>query len=87
MASTRIVSGDFSGFLKVWDLKHIVREANLHMKSVLRKGTEEYQPVEILEHRSLLTHKSHVTCLYVDCTGLVSGSRDKMLVWQNFLLE
>ena len=72
------------------------------MEKVLRKketergkggqsGEEEeslcYEPVDIFEHRSLLTHKSHVTCLYIDCTGLISGSRDKMLVWQNFWKE
>ena len=82
-AFQKIISGDFGGFVKIWELTDILKQANAHMIKALQKGS--YKPLEYLEYRSLYPHRSHVTCLQCDQTKIVSGSRDKSVVINDYL--
>ena len=109
-SASRVVSGDFGGFLKVWDLIEVVRASTSHMENYVkevdkyeeRKKVEEfgkvgkptrtkigmhapqYEPLCFIHHRSLFTHRGHVTDLIITDTAIVSGSREKNIVKQDF---
>ena len=82
-AFQKIISGDFGGFVKIWEMTDILKQVNLHMIKALEKGS--YAPLEYLEYRSQYPHRSHVTCLQCDQTKIVSGSRDKTVVVNDYL--
>ncbi len=48
-----------------------------------RRGAEEEEE-EVLEHRSLLAHRSHVTAVWADASRVVTGSRDRSILVMNF---
>jgi hypothetical protein len=36
-------------------------------------------------HRSLFAHRGHVTCIHIDAFQVISGSRDKRVIMNDFL--
>ena len=83
ISSSRIISGDFGGFVRIWSLHLILSTVSERMHKCLAQGAD-FDPAKIMQHRALLTHRGHVTCLSADATGVVSGSREKKIVWQDF---
>ena len=82
-AFQKIISGDFGGFIKIWELAEIIKQVNAHLLHSLKKGS--YKPLEFLEYRSQYPHRNHVTCLQCDQTKIISGSRDKSIVINDYL--
>ena len=82
-ACQKIISGDFGGFVKIWELTEILKQVNAHLIHSLKKGS--YKPLEFLEYRSQYPHRNHVTCLQCDQTKIISGSRDKSVVINDYL--
>ncbi|TRY63041.1 hypothetical protein TCAL_00328 [Tigriopus californicus] len=83
----RVVSGDFSGFLKIWDLTSIIPASTQHIKAIIDDGKPTYEPLVTLGHRSLLTHRGHVTVVKISGESLWSGSREKNVVFQCFMCD
>ena len=79
----RIISGDYGGFIKIWEIADILEQVNPHMIKSLKKGS--YKPLEFLEYRSQYPHRNHVTCLKSNQTKIISGSRDKTIVINDFM--
>ena len=94
-AFQKIISGDFGGYVKIWEMADILKQVNSHMIKALEKGS--YAPLEYLEYLSQYPHPSfrtqsdphpthsHVTCVECDQTKIVSGSRDKSVVINDYL--
>ena len=82
-AFQKIISGDFGGFVKIWEVPEILKQVNVHLLKSLKKGS--YKPLEYLEYRSQLPHRNHVTCLQCDQRKIISGSRDKTIVINDYL--
>ena len=81
-AFQKIISGDFGGFVKVWEMENILKQVHSHMMQALKKGS--YKPLEYIEYRSLCPHRGHITCVQCDQTKIVSGSRDKYVAINDF---
>lgn len=63
-----LVCGDFGGHVTVWDLY-------VH---------EETKTIKVRSHRSFQSHKGHVVCVQCNARRIVSGSRDKTVLVQDF---
>lgn len=87
IANGRVVSGDFSGFLKIWDLTSVIPASKQHMKAVIDDDKPTYEPLIVLSHRSLFTHRGHVTVVKISGESLWSGSREKNVVFQCFMRD
>ena len=68
---TRIISADFGGFVKIWQVDDIVQKGD---------GLE----TEVVAHASYLPHRGHVTCLNADQRRILSASRDKSVFEATF---
>lgn len=85
MAATRIVSGDFGGFLMVWDLENdVFPQLERHLDMFIEHTEKPFVPLFIDNHVSHYPHRGHVTAVHVSSTKIVSGSRDKTVVITNF---
>ncbi len=73
LTGSRLVSADFCGFVKIWDLTGVNEE----------EGLRE-EPPELLSHRSMLSHRTQVTAVAADAARLVSGSRDRTVLIVDF---
>ncbi len=73
LSGSRLVSADFAGFVRVWNIVDSGGGAG---------GTGELE--EVLRHRSLLAHRSHVTAVWADATRVVTGSRDRTALVMDF---
>ncbi|XP_023349825.1 F-box/WD repeat-containing protein 11 isoform X2 [Eurytemora carolleeae] len=95
-----IVSGDYRGFIMIWDIKdvfteitkfqiqqkkHKKQESSLFRMRGGRLVQDSAGIAEVLQHSSLLEHDHHVTCLQANPAYLISGSRDKTIVIYSFL--
>ncbi|QQP35474.1 Fbox/WD repeatcontaining protein 11like, partial [Caligus rogercresseyi] len=63
---SRLVSGDFGGFVRVWELSDIFKEINAYLDSLLSKlrgnpraAQSDSAPLEIFSHRSFYPHRGH----------------------------
>ena len=81
-AFQKIISGDFKGFIKIWEMADILKQVNAHLILSLKKGS--YVPLEFIEYRSQYPHRGHVTCLQCNQTKIISGSRDKSIVINDY---
>ena len=89
-----MVSGDYRGFLMIWDMEDIEKEMvdfNRKKKTGKKEKTEgiyflrgkrvlqhsNNSVAEVLQHNSLLEHRSSVTGIALSAKTLVSGSRDR----------
>ena len=63
-----IISGDFGGCLHLWDIE-------------VKPSTGA---VRIRKYHSVKSHNSHIVCLQVSARRIVSGSRDKTVLIQDF---
>ncbi|XP_040577764.1 uncharacterized protein [Lepeophtheirus salmonis] len=86
---SRLVSGDFGGFVRVWDMSYIFKEINEYLSGILMKirsgsNVEGRAPVEILAHRSFYPHRGHVTSLILEPTLLITGSRERSVACLDF---
>jgi len=67
-----IVAGDFGGYIHFWQI-HV---GNLNQPT---PGC-----VSITKYHAVPSHKSHIVCLQLNARKLVSGSRDKTVLVQDF---
>ena len=90
---SRLVSGDYRGFVMIWDMKDIEQELATFKKKkkTLKKDKGEgiyflrskrvvkntTGIAEVLQHNSILQHNGNVTELALDCGTLISASRDR----------
>lgn len=65
-----IISGDFGGCLHLWEME--------------LSGVPARNIVRIKKYRNVQSHKSHIVCLQVSARRVVSGSRDKTVLIQDF---
>ncbi len=73
--SGNIVSaGDFGGHIHVWELEFPRNFASLTSGPGVR----------IRKYHHALSHKSHVVCLQMNARKIVTGSRDKTVLVQDF---
>ena len=64
-----IVSGDFGGCIHLWEIDW-------------RPACS--QAIRIKKYHHVQSHKSHIVCLQVNARRIVSGSRDKTVLIQDF---
>ena len=64
-----IISGDFGGYLHQWEVEI---------------SRPEPGGVRIKKYHHMQSHKSHIVCLQVNPRRIVSGSRDKTVLVQDF---
>ncbi len=83
----RIASADFGGFIKIWCIEDLLKESQDNVVKFSRSNKEasRFEALDFVVHRSLFTHKNHITAVHVDAFRVVSGSRDKTVVVQDFL--
>ena len=67
-----LACGDFGGAIHVWELAFT--------------GSMSKLDVEVRNHNTNKAHKGHVVCLQLTPTKIVSGSRDKTVLVQDFWL-
>ena len=65
-----IIAGDFGGHLHQWEI-----DVNL---------TRRQQMVRIRQYNHFQSHRSHIVSLQVSARRVVSGSRDKTVLVQDF---
>ena len=92
---SRLVSGDYRGFVMIWDMEDVEQELG-SFKKAQKKGRKDKSEgiyflrgrqvvqnssgvAEVLQHNSLLEHNGNVTGLALECGTLISGSRDRTL--------
>ena len=63
-----ITAGDFAGYLHLWEI---------HLNPITNQ-------VRIKKYRQIESHENHVVCLYISARRIVSGSRDKSILTQDF---
>jgi WD40 repeat protein len=78
----RIASTDFGGFLRIWPVEELLSEAQQHLLKY--SASKRFAPLVFLPHRSLFPHRHHITTVYIDAFRVVSGSRDRTVVLQDF---
>ena len=83
MSFQKIISGDYGGFIKIWEISDILEQVNSHLITSLKK--KSYKPLEFLEYRSQYPHRNHVTCIRCNQAKIISGSRDKTIVINDFM--
>jgi len=67
----RIVSGDFGGNILMWDLEFI-------------HDVDGGVRVKVKNHRTWPGHKGHVVCIQLNARRIISGSRDRTLLINDF---
>jgi len=65
---SRLVAGDFGGNVHLWDFVFVGEE----------------RKVKIVNHRSWECHKGHVVCVQLDACRIISGSRDRHVIVNDF---
>ena len=67
-----IIAGDFGGHLHFWQIH------------ILNPSSPEPGCVTIKKYHAVPSHKSHIVCLQLNARKIVSGSRDKTVLIQDF---
>jgi len=92
---SRLVSGDYRGFVMIWDMEDVEEELRTFTKKQKTAKKDRIEGIyflrgkrvvqnttgvaEVLQHNSILEHSGNVTGLALQCGTLVSGSRDRTL--------
>ncbi|XP_023319808.1 F-box/WD repeat-containing protein 11 [Eurytemora carolleeae] len=74
-SGNRIVSGDFGGNILMWDLAISPSTSNRSVE------------VKVLNTRKWEAHKGHVVCIQLNARRIISGSRDRTLMINDFWLK
>lgn len=69
----RIVSGDFGGNILLWDLSF--------------NQSDSGPKVTVINKRQWQSHKGHVVCIQLNARRIISGSRDRTLMINDFWLK
>ena len=67
-----VVSGDFGGYLHFWEIE------------IANPATPVPGCVKIKKYHAVPSHKSHIVCIQQNARRIVSGSRDKTVLVQDF---
>ena len=67
-----VVSGDFGGYLHFWEIE------------IASPATPVEGCVKIKKYHAVPSHKSHIVCIQQNARRIVSGSRDKTVLVQDF---
>ena len=67
-----VVSGDFGGYLHFWEIE------------IANPATPVQGCVKIKKYHAVPSHKSHIVCIQQNARRIVSGSRDKTVLVQDF---
>jgi WD40 repeat protein len=67
-----VVSGDFGGYLHFWEIE------------IANPATPVPGCVKIKKYHAAPSHKSHIVCIQQNARRIVSGSRDKTVLVQDF---
>ena len=92
---SRLVSGDYRGFVMIWDMDDVEEELISFKKKQKTAKKDRSEGIyflrgkrvvqntsgvaEVLQHNSILEHNGNVTGLALQCGTLISGSRDRTL--------
>jgi hypothetical protein len=67
-----VISGDFGGYLHFWEIE------------IANPATPVPGCVKIKKYHAVPSHKSHIVCIQQNARRIVSGSRDKTVLVQDF---
>lgn len=73
-----LACGDFGGSIHAWEVE---------VASPAAGGPRSDPKVTVKKHNQIRGHRGHVVCLQLTPTQMVSGSRDKTVLLQDFWLD